>query len=150
MWNGGGVPDNERRRRHGGDETLPSVRNGELEGQEGRGRWQARGIRAVEGRSTRLQEARREASADGGGWSAEGDGNAHRDGRTVRQGIVDAYNRHIISSRDILAVYKLWVSKNKTKNKSYHIHARPTAAHIQELSAVFLHVLGPCYTDRGS
>jgi hypothetical protein len=40
---------------------------------EGGGRWQAQGIHAVEGSSTRLQEARREASADGGGWSAEGD-----------------------------------------------------------------------------
>jgi hypothetical protein len=67
------------------------------------GRWQARGIRAVKGRSTRLQEARREASADGGEWSARWRrqmADAQRDGRTVRQGIVDAYDRHIISSRD--------------------------------------------------
>jgi hypothetical protein len=35
MGNGGGVADNERRRRHGGDETLPGVRNGELEGWSG-------------------------------------------------------------------------------------------------------------------
>jgi hypothetical protein len=64
----------------------------------GGGRWQARGIHVVEGRSTRLQEARREASADGAQREMAG---AQRDDRTVRQGIVDAYNKHIISSRYI-------------------------------------------------
>jgi hypothetical protein len=35
LGNGGGGADNEWRRRHGGDETLPGVRNGELEGWSG-------------------------------------------------------------------------------------------------------------------
>ena len=42
-------------------------------------------------------------SAEGGErgwWRMERGGRWQRDGRTVRQGSVDAYDRHIISSRD--------------------------------------------------
>jgi hypothetical protein len=89
----GSAPSKERA-------AVGSAEGGGLRMQRG---WWWMEMAGAEDSRRRRKEHGIAGSAEGGErgwWRMERGGRWQRDGRTVRQGSVDAYDRHIISSRD--------------------------------------------------